>query len=295
MVAALQFGIAVSKEARLRKAAEDLAKVEARAKEELETSLYYHRIALAHRELSRDNLRRSLDLLQACPPGMRQWEWYYLERLCRLDPVTNPDGAEVFSVAFSPDGERLASAGGDRTVKVRNSRTGEVLQTLNANADVVYSVAFHPGGNHLAAACADRKVKVWDLETAEVVFTCPGYRGVYNGTAYIVAFSPDGRRLATGFEGVVNVWDWRNRQLLLQLPGHVKMGINISFSPYGRHLASTSWSGDVVIWDAETGKRLHILSGHRQVASALAFSPDGRRLVSAGFDRCLIVWDATTG
>ena len=90
-------------------------------------------------------------------------------------------------MAFSPDGERLASAGGDGTVKVRNSRTGEVVQTLNANTDFVYSVAFHPGGKHLASAGADRKVRVWDLTTGQEVFTCPGYRrhplwdGVWRG------------------------------------------------------------------------------------------------------------------
>ena len=58
-----------------------------RAKEELEASLYFHRIALADRELSADNLGRALELLDECPPGLRQWEWYYLERLCRVEPV----------------------------------------------------------------------------------------------------------------------------------------------------------------------------------------------------------------
>ena len=296
LVAALQYRLVASKEARLRNAAEDLARVETRAKQELETSLYYHSIALAHRELSRDNLGRAVELLEACPQGLRHWEWYYLERLCHLDPVTFPDKAEVNSVAFSPDGERLASAGGDGTVTVRNSRTGAVLQTLRANTDGVYSVAFHPGGHHLAAACADREVKVWDLATAEVVFTCPGFSGVSYGKAYVVAFSPDGRCLATGLEGAVNLWDWRNRQLLHKLPGHVKnMGINLAFSPDGRHLTSASWSGDVMIWGAETGQHLRTRSGHRQAVSALAFSPDGRRLVSACFDRHLSLWDVATG
>ena len=80
-------------------------------------------------------------------------------------------------MAFSPDGERLASAGGDGTVKIWNSRTGEVIQTLNAHTDSVYSVAFHPDGKHLASAGADRKVKVWDLTTGKAVFSLPGYAG----------------------------------------------------------------------------------------------------------------------
>jgi WD40 repeat protein/tRNA A-37 threonylcarbamoyl transferase component Bud32 len=261
----------------------------------LESNLYFSDIALAHCELSEDNLGRAQKRLDHCPPGLRQWEWHYLQRLCRLDPVTFPDKAEISSVAFSPDGERLASAGGDRTIKVRNSRTGQVVKTLDAQANVVYSVAFHPGGNHLAAACSDRWVKVWDVTTAEQVFSCPGTASPGNGSSYVVAFSPDGRRLATGSEGIVSIWDWRDRQRLRILPGHEKMPISVAFSLDGRRLASSSWSGDVMIWDAQTGERLHISSGHRQPVSALAFSPDGRRLVSASFDRHLIVWDATTG
>jgi WD40 repeat protein len=68
-----------------------------------------------------------------------------------------------------------------------------------------------------------------------------------------VAFSVDGRRLATGSEGAVNIWDWRNRKSLNVLPGHDERTISVAFSPDGRLLASGSWRGDVMIWDAETG------------------------------------------
>jgi eukaryotic-like serine/threonine-protein kinase len=295
-VAALQYRLVAIEEERLRTEAQNRAEAEAKAKENLEASLYFHRIALAHRELSRDNLGRAQDLLDECPEDLRQWEWYYLKRLCRVEPVVLTDTAQLNCVAFSPDGERLASAGGDGTVKVRDSRTGAVLQTLNANTEVVNSVTFHPDGSHLASAGTDRKVKVWDLTTAEAVFTCPGSGDTISGRAYTVAFSPDGRRLAAGSEGEVNVWDWRNRQLLHTLPGHEKRPISVAFSPDRWLQASGSWRGDVMIWDAETGGQpLHTLAGHRRPICALAFSPNSRRLVSASFDSRLIVWDATTG
>src|SRR5207249_4054426 len=106
-VAAVQFRLVAQQEERLRNEAEDQAEAEAKAKAELETNLYFHRIALAHQELSRDNLGRALEQLDKCPAELRQWEWYYLNRLCRVDPVIFRDKAEVNSVAFSPDGQLL--------------------------------------------------------------------------------------------------------------------------------------------------------------------------------------------
>ena len=91
---------------------------------------YFHRITLAHRELSVDNLSGALKFLDECPEDLREWEWHYLMRLCRVEPLVLRDKTEVNGVAFSPDGERLASAGGDGTVKIWNSRTGDVIQTL---------------------------------------------------------------------------------------------------------------------------------------------------------------------
>ena len=73
-------------------------------------------------------------------------------RLCQVEPLVLQDKTEVNGVAFSPDGERLASAGGDGTVKIWNSRTGKVIQTFAAHTDSVVSVAFHPDGKHLASA-----------------------------------------------------------------------------------------------------------------------------------------------
>src|SRR5262249_15634201 len=159
----------------------------------LESNLYLSNIALAHRELSRDNLRRALERLDECPPQLRQWEWYYLKRLCRVDPVIFRDENRVNSVAFSPDGELLASAGNGGTVKVRNTLTGEVVRTCNAKTESIYSVAFHPGGRHLAFTGADRQARVWDLTTGQEIFTRPSDADNNTGTAYGVAFSPDGR------------------------------------------------------------------------------------------------------
>jgi WD40 repeat protein/serine/threonine protein kinase len=256
----------------------------------------FHRLTLAHRELSADNLGRALKLLDECPEDLREWEWHYLMRLCRVEPLVLRDEAEVNGVAFSPDGERLASACGDGTVKVWNSRTGGLVQIFTAHSDSVVSVAFHPDGRHLASRGADLTVKVWDLTaTCRPVLTerCDPTRKF--GSAYTIAFSPGGRRLATASDGVVRVWDWKNRQLLHSLPGHTFHSIPVAFSGDGR-LATTTLEG-LKLWDSETGLLLRTIRAHREPISAVAFSPDdeGRWVASASFDRTVKLSDATTG
>src|SRR5262249_25870686 len=135
------------------------------------------------------------------------------------DTTQLQDPPQLHGAAFSWDGEQLASAGGDGTIKIWNSRTGKVVQTLPAaHKDTVVSVAFHPDGKHLASRGADQTVNVWDLTaTNQPVMTekCNATRKF--GTAYTIAFSPDGGQLATATNGLVNVWDWKSRQLLHSL------------------------------------------------------------------------------
>jgi eukaryotic-like serine/threonine-protein kinase len=257
---------------------------------------YFQRITVAHRELSTDNLAAALRALQDCPENLRGWEWHYLMRLCKVEPLVLRDRTEVNGVAFSPDGERLVSAGGDGAIKVWNSRTGGVVQTFPAHSDSVVSVAFHPDGNHVASVGADKQVKVWDLKTDLPVFTSPCDAIRKFGSACTVAFSPDGRQLTAGSDGTVKIWDWKNRQVLHTFPGHEKNAISVAFSRGGRRLASASTGEGVKLWDAQIGGLpLHTFVAHRHPVSALAFSPDGERLASASLGRRVDLWDTATG
>jgi WD40 repeat protein/serine/threonine protein kinase len=261
---------------------------------------YFQRITVAHRELSTNNLAAALRALRDCPEDLRGWEWHYLMRLCKVEPLIIRDRTEVNGVAFSPDGERLASAGGDGVVRIWNSRTGKRILMFPAHDKAACSVVFHPDGKHLASAGTDGWVKVWDLGTHQVVFRGPCDALRKFGAAYTVAFNPaDGRHLAAGSEREVRVWDWKKNRP--QVPEHTFPGpeyhsIPVAFTRDGGRLAT---GGDgpqgLSLWDAETGRLLGTLSEPRHPVSALAFSTDGGRLASASLGRSVSLWDTATG
>ncbi len=281
---------------------------ETRARDDLQEALErerrdanFHRITLAHRDLSADNLGQALKLLEECPEDLREWEWHYLMRLCRVEPLVlrDKDKTEVNGVAFSPDGERLASAGGDGAVKIWNSRTGKVIRQFPAHDKGACSVAFHPDGLHLASAGADGLVKVWDLATERVVFRGPCDALRKFGAAYTVAFRPpDGRQLAAGSEGAVIIWDWKkNRPQIPEqtLPGHKVHSIPVAFSRDGLLATGGAARQGQTLWDPETGRLLLTLPAHQHPVCALAFSPDGGQLATASLDRTVKLWDTATG
>jgi WD40 repeat protein len=264
---------------------------------------YFHRVTLAHAALSANNLGVALKFLDECPEDLRGWEWRYLMRLCRVDPLVVRGKPPVYGVAFSPDGERLASADGDGAVRVRNSRTGEVIRELkDAHPGFACCVAFHPHGEHLASVGGDGRVKVWDLtaDPPRLVFERPCDAVNTVGTAYAAAFSPLAPNyLAVGCDGTVTIWDWRNERPVHTFPGHETDRISVAFSPDGRRLATGNWYGTVKLFDAVAGGGpLHTFtptSGIRHPVEALAFGPDGTRLAAASIERRVDVWDATTG
>jgi WD40 repeat protein/serine/threonine protein kinase len=276
-------------------------------RDEARLTAYASGMQLAQRAWEENNVVRARELLEEVPKEatgrkLRGFEWYYLHRLCHSEALTlGGHSGQVMSVAFSPDGQRLASAsqlndpfvGLNSAVRIWDCATGKELFSLKVNASlgVLTSVAYSPDGRRLASG-DNKTVKIWDSATGKNLL------GIDTDLVNSLAFSPDGQRLASGHdfgpEGIVKIWDSSTGKELLHL--YTEGPVNsVMFSPDGRRLALGGDDRTVKIWDSTTRKELFALRGHSGAVTSVAFSPDGQRLASASNDHTVKIWDSATG
>jgi WD40 repeat protein/serine/threonine protein kinase len=309
-----------------------------RQRDQVSLTAYASGMGLAQRAWEENNVVRARELLAELPReaagrNLRGFEWFYLSRLCHPDELTLVGHTDtVWSVAFSPDGQRLASGSSDQTVKIWDSATGNELFALRGHAGPVLGVAVSSDGQRLASGSSDQTVRTWDSATGKELVALKGHGAVVSsvafspdgqrvasgssdqtvkiwdsatgkelfalkghaGTVWSVAFSPDGQRLATG-GSTLKIWDSATGKELLALKGHADGVRSVAFSPDGQRLASSSNDQTVRIWDSVTGKELLALTGHAGWVESVAYSPDGQRLASASRDQTVKIWDSATG
>jgi WD40 repeat protein len=224
----------------------------------------------------------------ALPEAEQQLHNAIFVSLVRLLTLSGP----VYSVAWSPDGKRLATGSEDKTAKVWDAATGKELLTLSGHSAPVNSIAWSPDGKRLATGSDDKTAKVWDAATCKELLTLSGHRG----KVLSVGWSPDDKRLATAsYDATAKVWDVATGKELLTLSGHSGMVLSVAWSPDGKRLATASYDKTAKVWDAATGKELLTLSGHRDIVLRAAWSPNGKRLATGNADTTAKVWDAATG
>jgi serine/threonine protein kinase len=193
----------------------------------------------------------------------------------------------VTSVAYSPDGQTLASGSGDKTIKLWNVKTGNLLQTLTSHSYSVTSVAYSPDGQTLASGSGDKTIKLWNVKTGNLLQTLPSHSNL----VISVAYSPDGQTLATGSgDKTIKLWNVKTGNLLQTLTDHTDWVYSVAYSPDGRTLASGSDDSTIKLWDVKTGNLLQTLKGHSNLVISVAYSPDGRTLASGSDDKTIKIW-----
>jgi WD40 repeat protein len=207
-----------------------------------------------------------------------------------LGALYGPPSSFRASVAYSPNGRRLAAAGGSsgQPVRVWDIATEKEICNFPGHTDTVMCVAFSPDGGHVASVGFDFTVRVWDATTAK---EARAFRD-HNWAVLGVAFSPDGRHLASGSsDSTVRIWDWTTGVEVPALrPQHAGRVTSVAFSRDGKRLASASLDRTIKVREAESWQLLHDLS-HPSGVQCVAFDRDGPRLAWGSTDGTVTVWD----
>ena len=197
--------------------------------------------------------------------------------------------SEVWAVAWSPDGKRIASGSFDHTVQVWDAADGGNVFTYRGHSSGMFAVAWSPDGKRIASGSYDHTVQVWDAADGGNAYTYHGHPD----TVWVVAWSPDGKRVASGSADMtVQVWDAVDGGNGCTYRGHSSLVYAVAWSPDGKRIASGSYEHTVQVWDAADGGNVFAYRGHSDTVLAIAWSPDGKRIASGSDDKTVQVWEA---
>ncbi|KEP45443.1 eukaryotic translation initiation factor eIF2A [Rhizoctonia solani 123E] len=220
----------------------------------------------------------------------------------RPSPIVHEGHTDfVSSVAFSPDGNSVASGSSDRIIRIWDAQSPSPIgEPLTGHSDYVRSVAYSPLGDVIASGSWDKTIRLWDVNTRRQL-------GVMKGdlSFFSVAFSPDAKLIASGCGGFffdpsansVQLWDVQKMTAAANpLKGHTAYVNSVQFSPDSTRVASGSEDRTIRVWEVERGTTVvGPLEGHTGAVRSVAFSPDGSQIISCSYDRTVRMWDARDG
>ena len=200
----------------------------------------------------------------------------------------------IRSVAFDAKGQTLATGSHDKTIKLWDVETGDLIRSLD-NGSRVYSVAFSSDYDMLASGGDEAFVKLWDTRTGRPSQRLAGHKSWVG--AVIFGHNPYGEEvLASGSDdGVIQLWNPKTGQCAQSLTNSNASIQSIAFAPDGKTLASGSADRTVNIWDIEAGQCAQTLKGHSDWVRSVSFSSQGDRLASGSNDKTIRLWNMKTG
>ena len=228
------------------------------------------------------------------------------------------------SAAFSPDGKKVAMvgarSGGESAILIWDVETGKELQRLIVHReapdsfrvdDRFSSVAFSPDGKKIVTSGWDNFIRIWNADSGEELLHWKGYTGGGNQHVYFVAFSPDGKNIASQ-DNDTRIWDAESGREVQRFRGKANFPrrdrdsdfpnyayrYGFFFAPDGKKFFVTTGANNtarIVDWTTEPEVGIRGLRGHTAGVGAMAFSRDGKKVVTGSRDTTVRIWDVATG
>lgn len=198
----------------------------------------------------------------------------------------------VNSLSWSSDGQRIASASSDGSLRIWDTTTGASLNVIETESfygrlDTRWRVS----SNTIAsiAQAGSSRVQIIDWPSGNILQR-------FAEQASSLSWSPDGSQLAVGqYDDVVTIWDVDNGDLLRTLYGHTSDVLTVAWSQDGTFIASGGADNTVRIWNAQTGDMIYTFSGHTGYVNALDWHPDSQTIASTSYDGTIRLWNALDG
>ena len=221
-------------------------------------------------------------------------------KLLHMLSRSNTDTDGNFGLSYSPDGKTFVT-GSEEGYRIWDVNTGSLMHILEERRRIWTGVSFSPDGQTFVSGYRDGIVVFWDanpdnhfwgVNPDNLSFILTGH----TGSVYSMAFSPDGKILASGsWDKTIRIWDVGTGSLLRKITGHLGAVESVSISPDGQTLASGSRDTIIRLWDVKTGNLLRAIEGHTDRVTGVSFSPGGKTLASGSHDETVRLWDVNTG
>jgi len=245
--------------------------------------------------------------------------------------ITQYSSSDVTSLAWSPDGNMVATGTRGGKIFLMESETGEMISQLSGHNGEVSSLSWHPNGE-LFASGGEEYINIWKTSTGErlqtrktgyvrdlewspqgdllaginyldVILYDPGNEDYlvttlsgHSCSVFSLAWSPDGSKIASGAcDDSIYLWNSGTGEVIHTLEVHVDRISSLDWSLDGKTIASGLSDGKIILWDTESGELIRLFDRHTSDVSSISWSPDGNSLASASFDGSVILWDINEG
>ena len=230
------------------------------------------------------------------------WDIRHIEKLCEIKsewiihhydigvvpPPTGKHNGSILSIAFSKDGNHIITTSEDKTVKMWDVSTGQLIGNFIGHSDYVYSASFSPDNRQIISCSRDYTIRIWDVKTSQLQKKLTGHvRQVVT-----VVYTHDGKKIVSGStDKTIKIWNVSDGRLERTLEGHAHTVLSVAVSLDNRWILSASADNTAKIWDLKSGLDIYTLRDHQDHINSAIFSPDGKSVITASSDGSIRIWD----